>query len=101
MLEHPLQPLQIAARVVAPSTLSAVKRSPFCLRGWQILDRWAMNTPDKLRALEAQGEVVLLGRLLAQQGLELDSLTDNLNLRADGVGEAEILQLCEIQTELR
>ena len=101
MLVEPLQPLQIAARVVAPSTLSAVRRSPFALVGWKILDRWAMNTPDKLRALEAQGEVVLLGRLLDQQNLELDSLLENLSLHAAGVSESEILQFCEIQTELR
>jgi len=34
--------------------------------GWQILDCWAFNFPERLRALEAQGELLLLGRLLEQ-----------------------------------
>ena len=96
---HP-QPLESAARILKPETLMSVRKAPYHLRGWNILDRWTLNSKDKLRALAASGEVVLLGRLLDQQALEQQILLDNLALLADGVSESEILQMHDIQTEL-
>lgn len=71
MIEGNPQPLAVAARVLQPETLAAVRGlADFSLQGWRILDRWALNSPDALRRLESEGEVVLLGRLLEQQRIE-------------------------------
>lgn len=77
-----------------------MRKPPYHLRGWHILDRWAMNSPERLWALAASGEVALLGRLLEQQALEQHILLDNFTLLEGGVSESEILQLHGIQTEL-
>lgn len=101
MLTGQQQPLAIAARILKPTTIEAVRRSPsFHLQGWTILDRWAFNSPDKLRQLEAQGEVILLGRLLIQQQTEHQVLTVSLEQRQSGMTEHEILASNEINTEL-
>lgn len=55
MHAEPTRPLSIAAAVLTPSTLTSVCRSPsFHRRGWQILDRWAFESPAQLRAIEAE-----------------------------------------------
>lgn len=52
------RPLSVAAATLTPATLSSICRSTsFHRRGWQILDRWAFESPAQLRALEAEGEV--------------------------------------------
>ncbi|PRG33851.1 hypothetical protein C6T62_18930 [Burkholderia multivorans] len=102
MHAEPTRPLSIAAAVLTPSTLTSVCRSPsFHRRGWQILDRWAFESPAQLRAIEAEGEVILLGLVLKQQ-LEHQALRSAaaLELRRRGVAEHEILALHEIRTTL-
>lgn len=102
MLNNPA-PLSIAAGVLAGTTLECLRLSPsFHLRGWQILDRWAFDSPGQLQRLEAEGEVILLGRLLEQQVLEhqvLSSVTA-LEQRRRGLAEHEILTLNEVATAL-
>lgn len=96
-------PLSIAANVLARTTIESVLRSPsYHARGWKILDRWALNCPERLRRLEAEGEMLLLGRLLEQQGIEHQAMssTAGLQLRSHGHAEHEILALHEIATEL-
>ncbi|MCA7961142.1 hypothetical protein [Burkholderia multivorans] len=103
MLTEPIQPLSIAAAVLAPATLGSIRRSvSFHRRGWQILDRWAFESPAQLRALETEGEVILLGRLLEQQQREHKALRSAaaLEQRRRGVAEQEILALYEICTTL-
>lgn len=101
MLTTSTQPLALAARVLMPATLEAVRRSPsFHLQGWKILDRWAVNSPQKLKALEKQGEVILLGRLLQQQEIEHQVLTAASSQQWSGMAEHEILAAHEIATEL-
>ncbi|WP_186080559.1 hypothetical protein [Burkholderia gladioli] len=103
MHAEPTRPLSISAAVLTPATLASVCRSPsFHRRGWQILDRWAFESPMQLRALEAEGEVILLGRLLEQQQIEHQALRSAaaLELRRRGVAEHEILGLHEIRTTL-
>lgn len=100
---EPTRPLSIAAAVLTPATLASVCRSTsFHCRGWQILDRWASESPVLLRALEAEGELILLGRLLEQQQLEHQTLRSAvaLELRRRGVAEHEILGLHEIRATL-
>lgn len=103
MHAEPTRPLSIAAAVLTPATLASVRRSPsFHSRGWQILDRWAFESPAQLRAMEAEGEVILLGRLLKQQQLEHHVLRSPaaLEQRRRGMVEHEILGLHEICTTL-
>ena len=101
MLTGQHQPLVLAAKVLQNETLQAVRNSPsFNLQGWKILDRWAFNSPQELRALEDQGEVILLGRLLEQQQLEQQVLSRSLDQLQQGQMEHEILAQNEINTEL-
>nr|WP_223964799.1 hypothetical protein [Burkholderia diffusa] len=103
MLTSQTQPLAIATTVLKPATIHAVRRSPsYHLQGWKILDRWAFNSPAKLRALEAEGTVILLGRLLSQQTLEHQALSQPTSMEqlSSGTTEQEILTMHEINTEL-
>lgn len=94
-------PLDLAKQVLAADTIEAVRLLPsFHLRGWKILDRWAHNSPGKVRDLEQQGEVVLLGRLLEQQDLEHKVLVDAIDLLNSGTAEHEVLAMHDVQTEL-
>jgi hypothetical protein len=96
-------PLSIAARVLASTTIESILRSPsFHACSWKILDRWAFNSPEKLRLLEADGEVVLLGRLLEQQVLEHEALssTAGSDHRNQGLTEHEVLTLYGVVTDL-
>jgi len=97
------QPLEIATKVLKPKTMEVVRRSPsFHLQAWKILDRWAYNSPEKLKALEAEGQIVLFDRVLTQQATENEILTSlpGLEQRRNGLMEHEILAMNEINTEL-
>lgn len=97
MIDGNPQPLALATRVLKPETLAAVRDlADFSLRGWRILDRWALNSPDALRCLESEGEVVLLGRLLEQQRIEQRAV----DWQPVGVQELEALAIAKVQTEL-
>ncbi|RON98302.1 hypothetical protein BK674_20510 [Pseudomonas moraviensis] len=96
-------PLSIAANELARTTIDSVLRSPsYHARGWQILDRWAFNCPERLRSLEAEGEILLLGRLLEQQSIEhqVVSSTVGLELRSRGLAEHEVLALHDVNMQL-
>nr|WP_188117817.1 hypothetical protein [Pseudomonas fragi] len=95
--------MKIASGSLAVTTIESVLRSTsYHACGWQILDRWALNSPGRLRVLEAQGELLLLGRLLEQQIVEHKALISPLGLaqRGDGLAEHEVLALWGISTEL-
>lgn len=92
MIEGNPPPLTIASRVLAPDTLSCLRRSPFHLVAWHIVDRWAFNQPERLQALEAEGEIMVLIRVLEQQQLEHEALLDSLEEQRSGMSSAEILQ---------
>lgn len=97
MIEGNPQPLAIAARVLKPDSLAAVRGlGDFSLRGWGILDRWALNSPEALRCLESEGEVVLLGRLLEQQRIEQRAI----DRQPVGMPELEALAIAKVQLEL-
>lgn len=101
LIDH--MPLKIASGVLAATTIDSVRQSTsYHACGWKILDRWAFNSPEQLRALEAQGELLLLGRLLEQQIVEHKALISPLGLtqRRQGLAEYEILALSGISTEL-
>lgn len=89
-------PLSIATDVLTDDTIEAVRRSPsFHAQAWRILDRWALNNPAQLRQMEAEGEIILLERLLIQQELEHQALCseEGLNQLRHGLTEHEILTL--------
>lgn len=89
--------------MLASTTIESIRRSPsYHVRGWQILDRWAFSCPEQLRKLEADGEVILLGRLLEQQEIEHQVLssTAGLEQRSHGLAEHEVLAMYGIHTGL-
>lgn len=89
-------PLSLASSVLAYDTIKAVRHSPsFHARAWRILDRWALNSPTQLRQMEAQGEIILLERLLIQQELEHQAMCseEGLNQQRHGLTEHETLTL--------
>lgn len=94
--------LQYAKTILTPETLALVNKPPYNHYGWKILERWAYNTPAQLKSLEAQGELVLLSRLLEQQEREQEALTSTQALEALATGTVahEILKENEIETEL-
>lgn len=96
MIEGQTKPLEQASKFLQVSTLQAVSKTPYNRFGWAILDRWATNSPRKLVELEAQGEVVLLGRLLEQQNLEQEALTE----ASPEMAPHETLAMREIESEL-
>ncbi|WP_238984956.1 hypothetical protein [Candidatus Glomeribacter gigasporarum] len=100
MIIGDIKPLDIAKRVLSPNTISSVQREPFHLRSWKILERWAFNSPEKLKQLERGGKIILLGHLLEQQNLEHGILLEATEMLNTGVSEHEILTLHEVQTEL-
>lgn len=96
-------PLSIASAVLMDDTIEAVRHSPsFHARAWQILDRWALNSPAELFRMELEGEIILLERLLIQQDLEHQTLCseEGLNHRRHGLTEHEILALHGISSRL-
>jgi hypothetical protein len=92
-------PLTIARQVLQPASIAAFRMSPFNFHGWKILDRWAFNSPEKLRALEATGLIALLSRVLDQQHTEMGALIDAMR-HSEGLAEHEVLTMQEIRTEL-
>lgn len=91
MIDHPTQPLELAARILAPATMDSIRRSPFTTRGWTILDRMAVNNPTDLRAREARGAMVLIEHVLRQQRIESETLARAES--CDGLSEHEVLEL--------
>ncbi|AYN19024.1 MULTISPECIES: hypothetical protein [Pseudomonas] len=101
MITNQTQPLEISARVLSQQTLASIRQSPsFSLQGWKILDRWALNNPERLKSLELQGELQLLSRLLDQQALELTAINSLPVESKQGLTEHEILAMLEIETDL-
>ena len=100
MLEGQMQPLAVAKRVLTQETIVSVSQSPFTLRAWKILDRWALNSPRQLKELEAKGINVLHRRVLEQQTTESKALLTMAESLDRGMAEHEVLELAEVQTEL-
>lgn len=93
MITDNQQPLEIAAKHLKPETLNLVRQAKSLhLRGWKILDRWAFNSPLKLKQLETMGEVLLLEKLQMQQDQEHRILIAHLEERQTGVSDTEILE---------
>jgi len=103
MIEGRTAPLEIARRVLKSETVREVRAVGFTNSAYLILDRWALNSPDLLQALEARGEHFLLTRLEQQMTLEARTLTSDTawEMGQRGMSDWEILSELGIDTELR
>lgn len=100
MIENNAPPLEVARRVLAVQTLAALGRSPFTRRGWAILDRWAAQDPEALKAYEAWGRGALEARLLDQQERESRALLELADQAGAGLSDMELLDLAGVETTL-
>jgi hypothetical protein len=92
MAETALQPLEFARRVLRLDTLEIVGREPYNARGWKILDRWALDSPEELKCLEADRLSGLLDLLLEQQALEERVLLELAGHLTEAQSDIELLQ---------
>ena len=102
MLDRQTAPLEIARTVLRPETLREVRRGGFPNSAYLILDRWALNQPDELKALEAKGEIAFMVRLSRQQQVEAHALNSDSawEMSHRGMSDWEILELAGIDMSL-
>ena len=103
MIEGRTAPLDIARRLLKPETIRQLKQDGFPNSAYLILDRWALNSPELLQALEANGTFDLLLRLDQQTSLEAQTLTSDTawEMSQRGMSDWEILSELGVDTELR
>lgn len=103
MLDRPTAPLGIARTVLKPETIREVKSGGYTNSAYLILDRWALNSPDELKALEAQGEIAFDLKLYGQQQTEAQALNSESarQARLRGMSDWEILEQAGIDTKLK
>lgn len=72
-------------------------------RGYSILDRWALNSPDELKKLEAQGKIAFDLKLYGQQQTEARALQSPVAQRMsqNGLSDWEILESLGVDTSLK
>ena len=105
MIEGRTNPLDIARRVLKPETIREVRAAewPHPNSAYSILDRWALNSPDMLQALEKDMDgFTLILRLDQQSGLEMRTLTSDTawKMSQRGMSDWEILSELGVDTEL-
>lgn len=103
MTNSPPALLEQTAKVLNLETILRVNKCPTVNRyGMAILDRWALNQPEELKALEARSLSYLLIRILEQQTLEQETLESPANQArmAGGLTSHEILTLREVNMSL-
>ena len=70
MLDRQNYPLEIARKVLKPETINYVRSGGYTSLGYSILDRWALNSPEELKMLEAMGKFDFDLKLYGQQQTE-------------------------------
>ena len=102
MLDRQTCPLEIARKVLKPETINDVRSGGYTLRGYSILDRWALNSPDELKKLEAMGHFDFDLKLYGQQQTEARALSSETARQASlrGMSDSEILQSCGVEMNL-
>ena len=95
--------LDIARKILKPLTISEVRN----IQGadqllCSILDRWALNSPERLKALEKEGTISLLVRLVTQWEMEKEAMDSEefYDMEMDGMSQWEIFKQMDINTEL-
>ena len=103
MIEGRTAPLDIARRILKPETIRQLKLDGFPNSAYLILDRWALNSPDLLKAWETRGPHFLLTRLDQQRTLEARTLNSDTawEMSQRGMSDWEILEQLGVDTELR
>jgi len=103
MLDRRTEPLEIACGVLKQETIHAIHEDGYTITAFRILDRWALNNPDALKRLEAQGIMAFEERLNAQLYMEVDAYNSESARRAfqQGWGVYEFYEAVGIDTELR
>jgi hypothetical protein len=103
MLDRQTAPLEIARRVLKPETIREVRSGGYTNSGYLILDRWALNSPDELKKLEAKGQIAFDLKLYGQQQEEHHALSSETarQLSQKGWNDWEILREMGIDTELK
>ncbi len=103
MLDRQTYPLEIARKVLKPETINDVRSGGYTLLGYSILDRWALNSPDELKKLEAMGDAEFMLKLYGQQQTEARALSSETARQASlrGMSDSEILRSMGIDMSLK
>ncbi|MDL2207691.1 hypothetical protein LJB82_03095 [Desulfovibrio sp. OttesenSCG-928-M16] len=103
MLDRQTSPLEIASTVLKPETIREVRNGGYSNSGYLILDRWALNSPDELKRLEAQGEIAFDLKLYGQQQKEAQALSSESarQARLRGMSDWEILEMAGVDMSLK
>jgi hypothetical protein len=98
MLDRQTSPLEIAETVLRPATIRKIRRSDLSDSAYKILDRWALNDPDKLRRMEQDGITGLMQLADEQHRKEADVLNSESAqwARSNGWRNFDILQAAEV-----
>lgn len=103
MLDRQTYPLEIARKVLKPETINDVRSGGYTSLGYSILDRWALNSPEELRKLEAPRESGLRseGVRPAADGSESLEQRDSAAVSLRGMLDWEILESMGIDMNLK
>lgn len=103
MYDKPTGLLEIARSVLKPETILDIRSGGYTSRGYSILDRWALNSPDELKKLEAQGKIAFDLKLYGQQQTEARALQSPAAQRMsqNGLSDWEILESLGVDTSLK
>ena len=103
MLDRQTFPLEIARKVLKPETINDVRSGGYTSLGYSILDRWALNSPEELKKLEAMGDIPFMVKLYGQQQKEAEALSSETARQASlrGMSDWEILESMGIDMSLK
>ena len=103
MLDRQAYPLEIARKVLKPETINDVRSGGYTSLGYSILDRWALNSPEELKKLEAMGDIPFMVKLYGQQQTEAEALSSETSRQASlrGMSDWEILESMGIDMSLK
>ena len=103
MLDRQTFPLEIARKVLKPEIINDVRSGGYTSLGYSILDRWALNSPEELKKLEAMGNIPFMVKLYGQQQKEAEALSSETSRQASlrGMSDSEILQSMGIDMSLK
>lgn len=103
MLDRQTYPLEIARKVLKPETINDVRSGGYTSLGYSILDRWALNSPEELKKLEAMGNFDFDLKLYGQQQTEARALSSEAARLASlrGMSDSEILESMGIDMSLK
>ena len=94
---------QSSGEVLKPETINDVRSGGYTSLGYSILDRWALNSPEELKKLEAMGNFDFDLKLYGQQQTEARALSSETARLASlrGMSDSEILESMGIDMSLK